>query len=248
MDAPVSGHHFALRCIPESDERQQILSLQADIKPYDFLSSSRDAWGNWLIYGSCREPLEQFTVNIEGTAQTGRSDGVPETAPNRMIPFRHATPLTAADESLTAFAGSLRLPQAEAREQAICVMHAVHEKMYYRSGSTSVYTTAAEAFAAGSGVCQDYAHVMLAVLRAQGIPARYAVGMLSGEGESHAWVEVLSGNRWYGFDPTNDVPVMDQHIKFSHGRDYLDCRINRGIFRGTAGQETKVSVMVSETV
>ena len=125
-------------------------------------------------------------------------------------------------------------------------MQAVHDALSYEPGTTTVRTTAAQAFALGHGVCQDYSHVMLAVLRAAGIPARYAAGMLLGEGESHAWVEVLYQGNWYAFDPTNCVAVTDQHIKLSHGRDSDDCAINRGVFMGFGQQQTEISVIVTE--
>ena len=79
-----------------------------------------------------------------------------------------------------------------------------------------------------------------------GIQARYAAGMLIGEGLSHAWVEVAQEGRWYGLDPTNGVRVLENHIKISHGRDYGDCLLNQGVFTGTANQQQTVSVTVEE--
>ena len=93
-------------------------------------------------------------------------------------------------------------------------------------------------------MCQDYAHAMLALCRMAGIPCRYVVGMLMGEGQSHAWVEIAQEGFWYGLDPTNDIPVDSQHIKLSHGRDYGDCLINQGLFTGSAAQRQRVSVSV----
>ena len=117
--------------------------------------------------------------------------------------------------------------------------------MTYRPGATTVRTTAEEALSEGMGVCQDYAHIMIALLRLLGIPARYAAGMMEGEGESHGWAEVNCRGYWYGFDPANNLLVNDRYIKISHGRDAGDCRICRGVFRNPTVQEQSVRVFVS---
>lgn len=245
MDGPVSGHRFTLRCTPVSDVRQRITQIQRYVFPADFLSESRDNWGNALIYGCCRGAHTTFEANVCGQAVVGLAEAIPSSNPGQNDLFRYPTGLTAADEALRQFAEELG-SKGSALDLAETVMYRVHSILRYIPGSTTVQTTAAQAFAAGSGVCQDYSHVMLAVLRSMGIPCRYVVGMLMGEGKSHAWVEVLHQGAWYAFDPTNCRRVGDEHIKLSHGRDYQDCRINRGIFRGFANQQTDISVIVSE--
>ena len=108
--------------------------------------------------------------------------------------------------------------------------------MRYTPGITTVQTTASEAWAQAAGVCQDFTHVTLSLLRAVGIPARYVSGYLytgSGEvgetviGESHAWVEVWDG-RWHGLDPTNGRVVGEGHVVVARGRDYADVSPLRG--------------------
>lgn len=125
-------------------------------------------------------------------------------------------------------------------------MNAVYESMQYTKGVTSISTTAEEALSLGQGVCQDYAHILLSLCREEKIPARYVVGLLLGEGESHAWIEAFDGERWRGFDPTNNRLAEEDHIKISHGRDYRDCSINRGVFTGRATQRQTVLVRVTE--
>lgn len=245
MDAPVAGHRFTLRCTPVSDARQRIVQAERYIFPADFLGESRDCWGNSLIYGACKGEHTSFEANVCGQAVAGLADSVTSENPARDQLFQYPTVLTAADAALLRFADGLT-PAGDILHLSETVMQRVHAALAYTPGATNVHTTAAEAFQAGCGVCQDYAHVMLAVLRSRGIPCRYVVGMLLGEGKSHAWVEVLHENRWYAFDPTNCRRVTDEHIKLSHGRDYLDCTINRGLFRGTANQKTDISVIVAE--
>ena len=246
MDAPVSRHHFTLRCIPKSDERQKILQMQQFVFPCDFLKESTDQWGNARLYGSYRGRHSRFEANISGQAVTGLSVCTPAGPPERERIFRFATPLTEPDASLRAFSGSFGILSGSPQEMQT-VMEAVHGALSYEPGTTTVKTTAAQAFAMGHGVCQDYSHVMLVVLRASGIPARYVAGMLLGEGESHAWVEVLYRGNWYGYDPTNCTAVTDEHIKLSHGRDSDDCAINRGVFLGNGRQRTEISVIVTES-
>lgn len=244
-DAPIRFHRFTLRCTPVSDARQRIARMQREVLYADFLSESRDQWGNALVYGCCRGEHSCFEANVFGQAETGLAPCVPSDDPLRDSLFRYPTALTAADPALRQLAAGLG-GNADALTAAEAVMQGVSAALHYTPGITTVKTTAAEALAAGGGVCQDYAHVMLAVLRSMGIPCRYVVGMLMGEGKSHAWVEVLHEGSWYAFDPTNCRRVEDDHIKLSHGRDYLDCTINRGVFRGFANQVTDISVTVSE--
>lgn len=245
LDEPITSHRFILRCLPGSDARQRITQLQHYVFPADFLSESRDNWGNLLLYGSCKSPHSSFEANVCGQAVAGLAEGVPSLHPARDALFRYPTVLTAGNPELVQFASALRITGSPAA-QAEHIMEAVHKALTYLPGSTTVETTAVQALTRGCGVCQDYAHLMLAVLRCMGIPCRYVVGMLMGEGKSHAWVEVLCDGIWLAFDPTNCRRVTDEHIKISHGRDYQDCAINRGLFCGTARQTTDISVIVSE--
>ena len=125
-------------------------------------------------------------------------------------------------------------------------MHKLHQDLSYEKGVTTFQTTAEEAMKLKKGVCQDYAHILIALLRMMRIPARYVVGMMIGEGFSHAWVEMEADGRWYGLDPTNDVLVGENYIKISHGRDYNDCIVNKGVFTGMASQKQDISVIGCE--
>jgi transglutaminase-like putative cysteine protease len=116
-----------------------------------------------------------------------------------------------------------------------------HESMTYENGVTGVQTTAATALAGGKGVCQDYAHVMLALCRQAGLPARYVSGHLTGEGGSHAWVEVVvpdPGNQIaarrvaVAFDPTHECRAGQGYFTIAVGRDYADVAPTSGAFEG----------------
>ncbi len=87
---------------------------------------------------------------------------------------------------------------------------------------------------------------MTAVMRYMGIPARYANILMIGEGCTHAWTEIYTGNGWYGLDPTNTLHIDDYYIKLAHGRDYSDCPVDRGCFWGNASQKQKIYVNAEE--
>jgi transglutaminase-like putative cysteine protease len=130
----------------------------------------------------------------------------------------------------------------------------VREQLTYRAGATGVRTTAAEAWEARSGVCQDFAHVAIVLLRQAGVPARYVSGYLHPKvtpevgstvvGESHAWIEAWVGD-WMAVDPTNDSPVGQRHVLVGRARDYRDVSPFRGIYAGAGGSTLQVSVEIT---
>lgn len=130
---------------------------------------------------------------------------------------------------------------------------AMREQITYTPGSTHVYSPASEAWEKQAGVCQDFTHASLSLLRSAGIPARYISGYLyngSGEigeevvGESHSWVEAWVGH-WLPFDPTNGNPVAEDHIVVAKGRDYHDVSPLKGIFSGGRSRKTEVKVSLT---
>ena len=149
------------------------------------------------------------------------------------------TALTNADAALQAMAVELRSSTADDAEFAERACTAVNSGMTYDFGATTVDTTAAQAWAIGRGVCQDSAHVLLAVCRAAGVPARYVSGHLLGQlGGSHAWVEVLvaagAAARAIGVDPSNGCPAGPRHLPVAVGRDYRDVAPTSGSYLGRA--------------
>ncbi|MCD8013580.1 MAG: transglutaminase family protein [Lachnospiraceae bacterium] len=199
---------------------------------------------------------EPSVVGITGGKDSGASDaGVKadslagNTGETRERFWKADTEADAAGEGAArdASPGSeIRKPENPELTLAVTMMHGLYENFSYVPGVTDVRTTAEEAMALGRGVCQDYAHILLSLCRMQKIPCRYVVGMLIGEGKSHAWVEVCSGGHWYALDPTNNLIVDDQHIKISAGRDYHDCIVSQGVFVGRTTQTQTVAVRVKE--
>jgi transglutaminase-like putative cysteine protease len=146
------------------------------------------------------------------------------------------TRLTVADAALMSLAEPMRGRHPLEVGEEVCAL--VHTAMPYEYGVTSTRTTAAEALAGGRGVCQDHAHVMLAVCRAAGVPARYVSGHLLGDGGTHAWVEVLvpdgDATRAVAFDPCNGSRADARYLTVATGRDYTDVAPTSGTYSGDA--------------
>lgn len=148
--------------------------------------------------------------------------------------FRDSTALTLADAALRAAARDLAPDGAAPGEIARAACDYVFGEMRYVPDATGVETAAATAFAGRGGVCQDYAHVMLALVRSRGLSARYVSGHLHGEGGTHAWVEVLvregERTRVLAFDPTHGRYADLRYVVIAVGRDYLDVAPTSGRF------------------
>ena len=247
FETPVEKHRFTLKCVPRSDKRQKILDLNIDVYPKEFLSIDEDSFGNQCIYGYSEGSHDHFSVLLTGRAVCGLSSSEEDAKEARTGLFRYQSEYTKPGPEITAFTDSVRITDDMTDlDRAILYMKALHNRFCYVPGVTTIDTTAEEAFAGGRGVCQDYAHILLSMCRMKKIPCRYVVGMLMGEGLSHAWVEICQDGVWIPLDPTNNLIVDDQHIKISSGRDYKDCIINQGIFVGRTVQRQTIHVLVSE--
>lgn len=244
---PVYNHTYTLKCIPKTTDTQEITECTANICPENKVQRGVDSFGNITLYGNVEENHRVFSVNVRGTAKTGLLNQPLSNRDTDTAIYRYQTPLTMPGKRIRGLHQQLSGKEAmPLSERVRYYMDAVYESMNYRKGMTDINTTAEDALNLGSGVCQDFTHILLSLCREDKIPARYVVGMLLGEGESHAWAEVFDGKGWIGFDPTNNAVVHDSHIKISHGRDYQDCSINRGVFTGQSRQKQRIFVEVTE--
>lgn len=125
---------------------------------------------------------------------------------------------------------------------ALCA--AAHGALQYRDGASDTHTTASQALESGSGVCQDMAHVMIALCRTLHLPARYVAGYMCGEGRMHAWVEVLCGELWQGWDPTHNRRVRLSDVAVAHGRDYRDVPPVSGTFQSLSAPAARANLAV----
>lgn len=248
FSSPVTGHYFALRCVPGDSLRQEITLTEFCVSPADYTVRTTDGFGNLRISGCCMLPHESFGYRISGTAETkGMLLMKSPLHPMYRYPSKYTRPEPEILEFTRAVREECMRQNAETEmERAVCAMDYLYTHFTYSPGITDIRTTAAEALRLGKGVCQDYAHIMTAVMRCMGIPARYVNGLMIGEGSTHAWVEVYVDGGWYGLDPTNDLHIDAYYIKLAHGRDYDDCAVDVGRFLGSASQDLKISVNVED--
>ena len=232
FSAPVNGHTFALHCLPMEDDAQKLQSYAVRIDPAAEYGLHRDGFGSWLVCGSCREPHTAFGYDSHGIVQV---NGHPQAEPVNPV-LKQFTELTVMTEELEALWRSLPLEGKSPQEQAELLNKAAAGALHYVPGITGLSTTAGQALVLGSGVCQDYAHILLALARRSGFAARYCMGLVPGEGATHAWVEIALPDGWHGYDPTFSCEAGEDHVRFAVGRDAADCRTERGVFRGMAEQ------------
>jgi transglutaminase-like putative cysteine protease len=211
------------------------------------LPSLVDGLGNVVHCHTIREPHTAYTIVATGEVETADTNGIVRGAPEPLPPifFLRTTPLTAGDPAIESFAAEA-VRGSSVADRLFTLMHVVRDRLDYRTGSTDVETTAAEALARGAGVCQDHAHLFIATARCMGIPARYVSGYLwTGldlhESEaSHAWVEAFVPEiGWMSFDPSNRTCP-------SGGLDYWSAAPVRGIRQGDAPEGLEVAVQVQQ--
>lgn len=244
---PVSICNYTIKCIPVSDERQTLLEHHIELMPESKINYGQDSFGNRQIYGRVGEEHEEFSFHIDGDVlieQILYEDTYEESSD---MMFAYSYNLNKAGVKIQNYFNSLAFTDDMTDyDKSIAIMHSLYKDFIYQPNITKIDTSAEEAFEIGKGVCQDYSHIMIALLHLAGIPARYVTGMLIGEGASHAWVEVLWHDKWIGMDPTNDVLVAESHIKLGHGRDASDCLINRGVMKGGGQQTQEIVVSVHD--
>ncbi|TVT82987.1 transglutaminase family protein [Pseudomonas sp. H3(2019)] len=234
-----------LRLTPKNTERQHILEWHLELPR--LVRSQLDPYGNILHVLTMDEPHGALVLTAYGQVEIDQTLDV-EHDSQSPLPFLRTSHLTKADDALSAFAIQ-RCGTRRDRGALIDLMHGLAEHMVYSPGATAVDTTAAEAFAARAGVCQDHTHAFLACARSLGIPARYVSGYLCTEDESHlashAWAEAWLDDGWYSFDVTNRLALPERHLKLAVGLEYLDACPVRGMRRGGGAEHMLARVQVS---
>jgi len=248
FSSPASEHHFTLRILPQSDGRQNIKRLLWNIDPTPTVWRTSDGFGNDALSGFISTPHDHFSFGIIGKAEvTGEPFASDRSEPQRILLF--STELTQVNGALADFYNELdNSAPVDILQRVQYFSHAVHNRLRYERGVTVNSTTAQQAFDLGAGVCQDYAQILLALLRKSAIPCRYVAGLASDYGETHAWVEAWVADRYYGIDPTRDKLIDEGYIALSRGRDFEDCSVERGIFKGACrGTQTiNLSMEISQ--
>jgi transglutaminase-like putative cysteine protease len=248
-DYPEPIHWLRQRLVvlpPTRHGNQHLRAHRIEVKGTDARRTTRrDSRGNTVVRLQAERVEQSIEFQLRARLERVQRDDpvrLPAAAltdPSLLRPTR----LTAAGPQLRDVAEDLRDDDLSPLELADKTCRKVHSLLTYSYGVTSIGTTAAEALAGGRGVCQDSAHVMLALCHLLDLPARYVSGHLLGQGGTHAWVEVVSPHADHAiataFDPCNGVPGSASYLTVATGRDYTDVRPTSGAYVGTVrGQLT----------
>ncbi len=269
---PVHESFNQVRLRPASDGTQSCLDFRLTIDPPATVTAFRDFYGNAVHdFGV---PYLHDHLTIEATSEVltfaradqplaGPTGDEPDRSPpleglaaDPLVADEHAEFLTPSTyvvlEAASADLASALLAEDPATSAYAFLLGAgrhIRERFDYRLGVTTVHSTAADVIAGGSGVCQDFAHLLISLCRHAGLPARYVSGYLGDVGlseASHAWAEAwVPPYGWVGFDATAGALCTGRHVKVAVGRDYADVAVVKGTYRGSA--EATLDVAVSST-
>lgn len=252
-DAPVIEAYMEMRLRPLDAGGQRCESFRMVTDPAGEVLGYVDRFGNTVRHFDTIAPHDRLVVSTWSEVSTPAVfvDPERELSPLDRYDCLQPTAYAPLSTEIRDLARGCAAP-GDGVAAAGAVMEAVHGALAYVPGSTTVKTTAAEALACGRGVCQDFAHLMIAACRELGLPARYVSGyvLAPSRGDtaaSHAWCDVfVAGRGWLALDPTHAAAQSDHYVRVAVGRDYADVPPTRGVFKG-AGQETmSVDVRVEE--
>lgn len=250
-----------LRACPATDDHQTLLSYRVTSSPAARFHSFTDYWGTRVDAYGIREPHVALEIVAEAAVETRprplvvaspHVNGLTDPAfVDPLIEYLQETRHTAAGPGVAECAGDIQASgELDVVSLVLQIHRRVHRSMSYQSGVTDIGITADEVLAGGAGVCQDYAHIAVALCRYLKIPARYvsgyfftssdATGAEVGEGDTahvqtHAWFEAaIPGGGWLALDPTNALQVGERHVVIGRGRDYDDVKPITGVYRGAS--------------
>lgn len=235
-----------LRLTPQTMEGQKVLEWRLDL-PTPAVPSS-DAFGNLCHVMTLDMPHREIRIRAVGIVETDDGERTC-TSGGDPLPFLRSTALTTMSAELAEFVASLgKVPMTLATLDKLAM--AIETAVVFSPGSTHAGSTAADAFAARQGVCQDHTHIFIACCRHLGVPARYVSGYVHSPGHAdnhmatHAWAEAWLNDRWWSFDVVNRSRAGEHHLKLAVGMDYLDACPVRGVRRGGGGEVMQAEVRV----
>jgi transglutaminase-like putative cysteine protease len=261
-DRPAAASYNEARMTPPTRHRQSVLETSLSTNVATSIWAYTDYWSAIVSSFDIQAPHHELVISAQATVETRpapRPGPPPQwavlraTAGKRLLEFLTPTARTAVDGAL-AEAARQRTAGADPHEAAADIAAWVSDRVAYVPGVTGVQTSAQEAWDKGQGVCQDMAHLTVALLREVGLPARYVSGYLHPrsdaepgdemEGQSHAWVEYWAGE-WLPCDPTTRAEVGERHVLVATGRDYGDVPPVKGIYHGAPNSTMTVTVVVT---
>ncbi len=277
-DRAVASARLVLRVTPREEDGQRTVAYALHISPEPMsIDTERDFYGNTVNVVtidtehtelsieavSTVELTHQAALPLEGEPWEEVSDAVllsRDLTGSAPVHFMFASPRIELSPDVTGYARESFKPGRGILEASRDLMKRIRKDFDYKPETTDINTPLVEAFKQRQGVCQDFAHIMIAGMRGLGLPAAYVSGYirtipppgekrLEGADATHAWVSVWCGTSgWLGFDPTNAIDVGNDHIALAVGRDFSDVSPVFGVFVGSGGTELDVEVDVVPVV
>lgn len=261
---PIKESINEIRLFPYNFKDQEVLDHQLLISHAPEIEYFQDYYGNRVANFNNLIAHSEMTIESRMTVRVTHSLKIPEIETttikdleaeknNDITLLRLSYPETIAkQQEIDAILATFDVENNSIIALAQLCNSYIFNNFTYTKGITNVQTTIDEILELKKGVCQDFAHVLLQFLRTAGVPSRYVSGYicpnesgLRGEGATHAWVEIYSPTQgWLGLDPTNNIWTMDNHVKLSVGRNFYDCTLIKGTFKGLARQTLSVNVSI----
>ncbi len=259
-EAPVTASYNEARLTPRSDSRQNVIVNRVETAPATRSYRYVDYWGTAVTAFDLHAPHIELQVTSSSVVETEKAEtpaakvGWADLQSEKVLDRYHEvlipTAYTPESKRLARVARHLAKGR-DPHEAVLAVVEWVRSEVQYVPGTTGVHSSGLDALQEGKGVCQDFAHLSLILLRAMGIPARYVSGYLhpkadaaigeAVQGESHAWFQAWIGS-WWHYDPTNDTEINEQYIGVGSGRSYADVTPLKGIYLGQGSSELDVLV------
>lgn len=251
---------------PVNSDNQTVIQHLVTISGNPPINIHVDYYGNKVGTFTYAQPHHEMVISSQLTVETREKKLPSDTVPAEtqwlelkkvrndinLIDFLQVEKISAISE-IEKIVDDERCKNCTPLESAKHFNKYVYDNFTYKKGITTVETTIGEIWQLKSGVCQDFAHILLVLLRVVGIPSRYVSGYICpnksgmrGEGATHAWVEAyLPGYGWLGLDPTNNCIVNEKHVVLAVGTSFSDCSPVKGTYRGTSDHTLEVGVTVT---
>lgn len=261
--SPVTASFNEARLTPRSDSRQNVILNRVETVPATRQYRYVDYWGTAVTSFDLHAPHTELEVTASSVVETDTGE-----QPAEKVSWEDLKTIAVVDrfDEVLGPTGYTPLSRRLARvgqriakyhdphDAVIAAANWVHSELEYVPGTTGVHSSGLDAHREGKGVCQDFAHLSLILLRSIGIPARYVSGYLhpkrkaavgdTVEGQSHAWIQAWTGG-WWHYDPTNDKEINEQYISVGVGRDYSDVTPLKGIYSGEGSTDLDVVVEIT---
>ncbi|HEX3918805.1 MAG TPA: transglutaminase family protein [Caulobacteraceae bacterium] len=268
---PVRESVMELWMQPQKSATQRLLNFDLELDPVAHLFSYPDSFGNAVYHFDVPHPHQRLEIIARSAVETQAPQPLPDAldrgewdrlrsdfVKGECFDFLRPHGYACQTDALVKFVKARGIDELRHRDPlsaARALSQIIYDSFEYETGVTEADSPIDLALNQGRGVCQDFAHIMIAICRDWGLPARYVSGyVFTNRGESHdrsdpdashAWVQIfLPSLRWVGIDPTNNIPAGERHVCVAVGRDYADVPPSRGVFKGEAESQLAVGVSV----